>query len=68
MFFKGTSSEKKYSPDNFRGIHLFLKISIDKVLFSNLPSKKSMSYVTYPMRERDMIVEKLLNDNGRTAM
>ncbi len=28
------------------------KISIVKVLFSNLPSKKGMSYVTYPMRER----------------
>jgi hypothetical protein len=23
-----------------------------KVLFSNLPSKKGMSYVTYPVRER----------------
>ncbi len=68
MFFKGTPSEKQSSPDNFRGIHIFFKISIDKVLFSNLPSKKSMSYVTYPVRERDMIVEKLFDDNGRTAM
>jgi hypothetical protein len=68
MFFKGTPSEKKYSPDNFQGINIFFKISIDKVLFSNLPSKKSMSYVTYPVRESDMIVEKLFDDNGRTAM
>jgi hypothetical protein len=46
MFFKGAPSQ-----DNFRGIHNFLKIPIVKVLFSNLPSKKGMSYVTYPMRE-----------------
>jgi hypothetical protein len=52
MFFKGTPSEKKYSQDNFRGIHNFLKIPIVKVLFRNLLSKKGMSYVTYPVRER----------------
>jgi hypothetical protein len=28
-----------------------------KVLFSNLPSKKGMSYVTYPMRERVNLAE-----------
>jgi hypothetical protein len=50
--FKGTPSEKKYSKDNFRRIHNFFKIFIVKALFSNLPSKKGMSYVTYPMRER----------------
>ncbi len=50
MFFKGTPSEKKYSQDNFQGIHNF-SITV-KVLFSNLPSKKGMSYVTYPVRER----------------
>jgi hypothetical protein len=32
--------------------YLFFKILIVKVLFSNLPSKKGMSYVTYPMRVR----------------
>jgi hypothetical protein len=53
MFFKGTPSEKKYSQDNFRGIHIFFKIPIVKVLFSNLLSKKGMSYVTYPVKERD---------------
>jgi hypothetical protein len=52
MFFKRTPSEKKYSQDNFRGIHTFVKIPIVKVLFSNLLSKKGMSYVTYPVRER----------------
>ncbi len=52
MFFKGTPSEKKYSQDNIRGIHNFSKIPIVKVLFRNLLSKKGMSYVTYPMRER----------------
>jgi hypothetical protein len=56
MFFKGTASEKKYSQDNFRGIHTFKKIPIVKVLFSNLLSKKGMSYVTYPMRERVNLV------------
>jgi hypothetical protein len=56
MFFKGTPSEKKYSQDNFRGIHNFLKIPIVKVLFRNLLSKKGMSFVTYPMRERDIRV------------
>jgi hypothetical protein len=52
MFFKGTPSEKKYSQDNFRGILIFCKIPIVKVLFSNLLSKKGMSYVTYLVRER----------------
>jgi hypothetical protein len=52
MFFKGTPSEKKYSQANFRGIHSFFFIPIGKVLFSNLLSKKGMSYVTYPVRER----------------
>ncbi len=52
MFFKGIPSEKKYSQDNFWEIHYFLKISIVKVLLSNLLSKKGMSYVTYPVRER----------------
>jgi hypothetical protein len=47
MFFKGAPSK-----DNFRGIHNFFEIPIVKVLFSNLLSKKGMSYVTYPMRER----------------
>jgi hypothetical protein len=52
MFFKGTPSEKKYSQNNFRGIHNLKKIPIVNVLFSNLLSKKGMSYVTYPVRER----------------
>jgi hypothetical protein len=52
MFFKGTPSEKKYSQDNIREIHNFFKIPIVKVLFRNLLSKKGMSYVTYPVRER----------------
>ncbi len=52
MFFKGTPSEKKYSQDNFRELNNFFLIPTVKVLFSNLLSKKGMSYVTYPMRER----------------
>jgi hypothetical protein len=32
--------------------YIFFKILIVKVLFSNLPSKKGMSFVTYRVRER----------------
>jgi hypothetical protein len=52
MFFKGAPSEKKYSQDNIRGIRNLKKIPIVKVLFRNLLSKKGMSYMTYPVRER----------------
>jgi hypothetical protein len=53
MFLKGHLLRRNmYSQDNFRGIHYFLKIPIVKVLFSNLLSRKGMSDVTYPVRER----------------
>jgi hypothetical protein len=51
MFFKGTSSEKKNSQDNLPTFAYTIFFTLH-VFCSNLPSKKAMSYVTYPVRER----------------